>query len=148
MIKEDMIIREMLPEDLDEVCRIEAENFSEPWSRNGFLDSMKEPGTCYLTVLAEGSVVGYCGMLQVLDEADITNVAVDGRYRSQGIGFAMLSRLMEYGKERGVAAFTLEVRQSNAAAIRLYEKLGFENCGIRKNFYAKPTENAVIMWKR
>ena len=87
-------------------------------------------------------------MCQVLEEADITNVAVDVPFRGRGIGFLMLQELMRIGRERGVEAFTLEVRQSNQAAISLYERLGFENCGIRKNFYEKPTEHAVIMWKR
>lgn len=141
-------IRMMQPEDLKEVSRIERENFSKPWSEKGFLDSMNQKNNCYLTVLTDGKVIGYCGMCQVLEEADITNVAVDVPFRGRGIGFLMLQELMRIGRERGVEAFTLEVRQSNQAAISLYERLGFENCGIRKNFYEKPTEHAVIMWKR
>lgn len=148
MMKSNLIIRPMQPEDLDEVCRIEVENFSQPWTKKGFLESINLKNNYYLTVLLEEKVVGYCGMQQVLDEADITNVAVDQSYRQHGIGTFMLTKLMEAGAERGVAAFTLEVRESNMAAIALYEKLGFENCGIRKNFYEKPVENAVIMWKR
>lgn len=148
MMSDRLVIREMQPEDLREVCRIEKENFSLPWSEKGFLDFIKKENTCYLTALLDGKVAGYCGMLQVLDEADITNVAVDMQYRKCGIGYAMLLRLIECGKARGIEAFTLEVRESNAPAIALYEKLGFVNCGIRKNFYERPVENAVIMWKR
>lgn len=135
-------------EDLPEVARIEAEMFSMPWSAQGFADSLRNEDTCYLSVLCEGKIVGYCGMLRVLDEADITNVAVDSGHRGQGIGFAMLSELLKLGEESGIRSFTLEVRESNRAAIALYEKLGFVNCGIRKNFYQKPTEHAVIMWKQ
>lgn len=144
----DLQIRPMKVEDLPEVSRIEAEIFSMPWSQKGFEDSLKKEDTYYLTVFFRDKIVGYCGMLQVLDEADITNVAVLEPYRGQGIGFAMLDELLRCGEERGIVNFTLEVRESNVAAIALYEKLGFENCGIRKNFYEKPTENAVIMWKR
>ncbi len=143
-----LVVRSMKPEDLNEVCRIERESFSQPWSEKGFLDSMNQKNTCYLTALQDGRVAGYCGMLQVMEEADITNVAVDASFRGRGIGFAMLQELMRIGKEHGVEAFTLEVRQSNLTAISLYGRLGFENCGIRKNFYEKPTEHAVIMWKR
>lgn len=148
MVRGELQIRPMQPEDLKEVSRIESETFSVPWSEQGFAASLEEEAACYLTVLYGGKIVGYCGMLQVLDEADITNVAVSRDYRGCGIGFAMLKELLRYGAQRGVAGFTLEVRESNAAAIALYEKLGFENCGIRKKFYEKPVENAVIMWKR
>lgn len=148
MRREELQIRPMKAEDLPEVSRIESEIFSMPWSQKGFEDSLKKEDTTYLTVLLRGKIVGYCGLQQVLDEADITNVAVLAPYRRWGIGFAMLDELLRCAKERGVVNFTLEVRESNAAAIALYEKLGFENCGIRKNFYEKPTENAVIMWKR
>ena len=140
-------IREMQLSDLPEISRIEKENFSLPWSAQGFADSMKQESTCYLSAYVDGKIVGYCGYLQVLDEADITNVAVDAASRRGGIGERMLLELMERGKKNGIRAFTLEVRESNEAAIALYRKLGFEQAGIRKNFYDKPKENAVIMWK-
>lgn len=148
MIKEDIVVCPMRPEDVKEVCRIEEANFSQPWSEKGFLDALNQENYCFISVKIDGKVVGYCGMQQVLDEADITNVAVDCAYRNCGIGYRMLSELLGYGIKRGITAFTLEVRESNAGAIALYEKLGFVNCGIRKNFYEKPRENAVIMWKR
>lgn len=148
MYKDDLQIRQMIVTDLPAVSNIEAETFSMPWSVKGFEDSLMAENTCYLTALCGEKIVGYCGMLQVLDEADITNVAVASLYRGCGIGFSMLQELLRYGEQRGISSFTLEVRESNTAAIALYKKLGFENCGIRKNFYEKPTENAVIMWKR
>lgn len=148
MNQEKIQIREMQPEDLPEVCRIEKQTFSMPWSEKGFFDSLKAENTCYLTVLSEGKVVGYCGLMKVLEEGDITNVAVEETCRGRGVGYAMLKKLLEKGKSQGIEAFTLEVRESNAPAIGLYEKLGFVNCGIRKNYYENPVENAVIMWKR
>lgn len=145
--KDRIEIREMRREDLPEVTRIEKENFTLPWSQQGFLDSMEQENTCYLVACINEKVAGYCGFLQVLDEADITNVAVDATYRRMGVGKRMLTDLIDRGSRRGVKAFTLEVRESNIAAQGLYQKLGFESAGSRKNFYDAPKENAVIMWK-
>lgn len=140
-------IRKMSTEDLMEVARIEKETFSLPWSQQGFADSLAQENTCYLVASIGEKLVGYCGFLQVLDEADITNVAVDAACRKCGVGERMLLELLKAGEDRGVRAFTLEVRESNLAALALYQKIGFETCGVRKNFYDFPKENAVIMWK-
>lgn len=139
-------IEKMQPEDIKEVAGIERRIFTLPWSEQGFLSSLQSEDTLYLVVRKEGRIAGYCGLLQSFDEADITNVAVAEEARNEGLGFAMISELMRLGKERGVARYTLEVRASNAAAIHLYEKLGFQSVGIRKNFYDQPKEDAVIMW--
>lgn len=141
-------IREMQTGDLERVAEIEKSIFSMPWSAKGFADSMEQDCTLFLTAVWDGEIAGYCGMFQSFDEADITNVAVAEKSRGRGIAQAMLKELMKKGKERGIAAYTLEVRVGNAAARRLYEKLGFETAGIRRNFYEKPVEDAVIMWKR
>ncbi|MDD2959197.1 MAG: ribosomal protein S18-alanine N-acetyltransferase [Lachnospiraceae bacterium] len=149
MISGDVIeYRKMSPDDLKQVSEIEKRIFSEPWSQAGFAASLNSKDTVYVSAVKNGRVVGYCGLLQSLEEADITNVAVEETSRGQGIGQAMLTSLMEFGKERGISRFTLEVRKSNQAAIHLYEKLGFESAGIRKRFYQKPEEDAVIMWTR
>lgn len=139
-------IEEMKAEDIGEVAAIERQIFSMPWSEQGFLSSLQSEDTLYLVVRKENRVIGYCGLLQSFDEADITNVAVSADVRNCGVAFAMLSELMARGKKRGIARFTLEVRAGNNAALRLYEKLGFEAVGIRKNFYERPKEDAVIMW--
>lgn len=141
------MIRFMEERDLCAVAEIEKGIFSQPWSRDGFYSSMISKDTIYLVVEKDGEIVAYCGLLQALDEADITNVAVKKESRGQGIAFAMLKELMRLGEEKGINAFTLEVRKSNEAALALYEKLGFEVAGIRKNFYDLPKEDAVIMWK-
>lgn len=141
-------ITRMQAADLDAVAAIENNIFSQPWSKKGFEASLRQPDTLYLTARFEGEIAGYCGLLQSFDEADITNVAVKETYRRKGIAETMLKTLLKLGCERGIEAFTLEVRQSNTGAIALYEKLGFVGCGIRKNFYEKPKEHAVIMWKR
>lgn len=143
-----MEITEMQPEDLQEVAAIEKSIFSQPWSENGFAASLQSKDTLYLAVRLDGELAGYCGLLQSFDEADITNVAVKESCRRQKVAETMLAELLRRGSMRGIRAFTLEVRRGNAGAIALYEKLGFENCGIRRNFYEKPVEDAVIMWKR
>ena len=141
-------IRFMKTEDLEKVAAIESSLFSMPWSAKGFLDSMNLAYTIYLTALWDCKVAGYCGLLQSFEEADITNVAVAKEFQERGIAFAMLVELLKLGNEKGISDYTLEVRVSNAPAIHLYEKLGFVNEGIRKNFYEKPREDAMIMWKR
>ncbi len=139
-------IRGLAEDDLDEVAAIEKRIFSLPWTRKGFEDSLHSPYTKYLVVVKEGQVIGYCGYLRSFEEADITNVAVDGAARRCGVGETMLRELMRRGSEEGVERFTLEVRASNKEAIRLYEKLGFHTEGIRPGFYTLPKEDALIMW--
>ena len=139
-------IKKMLSEDAAEVAAIERMIFSQPWSEKGFLDSLESPDTLYFVVKVQGVIVGYCGLLQSFEEADITNVAVHPEWRGRGIAYQMLQTLMEQGKTRGIERYTLEVRVSNASAIHVYEKLGFTSVGIRKNFYDMPREDAVIMW--
>lgn len=143
-----LVIRKMEEKDLSEVCRIEAESISQPWSRKAFQESIALHYTLFLVAEFEGQVAGYCGCYQSLEEAEITNVAVDRNFRRQGIARKLLQELFRQGKERGAFAYTLEVRVSNLPAIGLYESLGFESVGIRKNFYENPREDAEIMWRR
>lgn len=143
----DVRFRRMEEADLDQVAEIEKSIFSMPWSRQAFLDSIRLAHTIYVVAELGGRIVGYCGCYQVLEEAEITNVAVEKSYRGRGIAFQMLETLMQIGESQGAFAYTLEVRASNLTAIRLYEKLGFQSFGTRKNFYDKPVEDAVIMWR-
>lgn len=144
----ELRIRKMLPEDLSQVCGIEKENFTLPWSEKSFLESMQREDTVFLTALAEDQVVGYIGCYCIDGVGEITNVAVKDTFRRKGAGGRLLERLYEEGALLGAEEFFLEVRESNVAAISLYTRQGFEKRGIRKNFYQKPAENAVIMWKQ
>ena len=144
----EIMIRKMTMDDLDTVVEIEKECFSVPWSKQGFMDALQKTDAYYIVAVTDDRVVGYCGAYGVCDEADINQVAVTGNYRRSGIGERMVRQLLDGLKERGYLYTPLEVRKSNTAAIALYEKLGFVSEGIRKNFYEKPTEDAVIMWKR
>lgn len=141
-----MTIRKMKEEDLAEVCEIEQATFSDPWSAEDFLSSLKEPNNDYLVAVIDGTIAGYCGYWGIAGEGYIYNVAVKKDCRRQRIGYQMLKALLEESSGRGITSFTLEVRYSNEAAIRLYESMGFQSAGIRKDFYTKPKEDAVIMW--
>lgn len=143
-----MIVRQMEPDDISQVAEIEKNTFSIPWSEASFRDTLNREDTLYLVAEEQGEILGYCGLWQSLDEGEIPNVAVKGGYRRRGVGKALLKALFLQGAERGITAFTLEVRAGNAAALRLYEKLGFRAVGVRPGFYVKPVEDAVIMWKR
>jgi len=141
-----MEIRKMTEADLSEVFAIEQETFSDPWSEGDFLSALNEANNGYLIAETEGKVVGYCGYWGIVGEGYIYNVAVKKEFRRQQVGQLMLKTLLEQSLKQGIASFTLEVRCSNEAAIHLYESLGFERAGLRKNFYSKPKEDAVIMW--
>lgn len=141
-----MIFRRMTENDLDKVSAMEKEIFSMPWSKESFRESLLQ-NYSYFFVAEEGDILGYCGVHNFGGDGEITNVAVDKNARGQGVATKMLHYAMEETKKIGVGAFTLEVRVSNTNAIGLYEKLGFENKGIRKNFYENPVEDAMIMWK-
>ena len=144
----ELRIRRMEERDVQQVAAIEAESFSLPWSEQAFRDSLAMYHTIFLVADLEGRIAGYCGWYQSLEEAEITNVAVKQELRGKGIARELLQELFRVGTAQGVFAYTLEVRVSNTPAIHLYESLGFENVGIRRDFYEKPTEDAMIMWRR
>lgn len=140
-------IRLMNDADVEQVAKIEKEIFSKPWSAKSFLDSLNSDNTLYVVAQENDVVVGYCGMYMSYGEGNITNVAVSPGFRRQGIAKKTLDYILKLAVENGITDVTLEVRETNVPAIRMYEQLGFEDAGIRKNFYEKPKENALIMWK-
>lgn len=140
-----MIIRRMKPEDAPEAALIEVENFSVPWSEQSFREAAVREGNIYVVAEEDGEILGYAGAWCVFGEADITNVCVRADKRKKGIATKMLRFLIEEGVHKEISTFFLEVRESNLAAIALYEKFGFQKIGIRKNFYEKPVENGIVM---
>ncbi len=143
-----IVYRRMRPEDVPFISRLEEETFSMPWSAESFLQMIEREDNEYFVAEEDGHLLGGCGLLLIAGEGNITNVAVVPEARRRGVASGLLTYLMAEGDRAGLTAYTLEVRVSNAAAIGLYEKLGFISEGIRPNFYEKPTEDAVIMWKR
>ena len=112
------------------------------------LTDVEKEDTAYFVAEEDGRLLGGCGLLLIAGEGNITNVVVAPEARRRGVAAKLLAYLMEEGCRAGLNAYTLEVRVSNTAAIGLYEKLGFVSEGIRPNFYEKPAEDAMIMWKR
>ena len=140
-----MLIRQMEGRDIPAVAELEKQVFSMPWSAKALEESLQQNHYIFLVAEIEGSVAGYMGLYQVLDEADVTNVAVGCQYRRRGIGAALLTRALEMVQDRGIVLVNLEVRAGNAGAIALYEKAGFQMIGRRKGFYEKPMEDAILM---
>ena len=142
------MIRRMRESDLEGAARLEKRYFSVPWTREQLGESLQSGQYLFLVAEENGQVAGYAGLLRVMDEGDVTNVVVDEAYRGKGLGTRLMAALLEEGRGCGMKEFTLEVRVSNQRAIRLYESLGFVQEGIRKRFYERPVEDALIMWKR
>lgn len=137
-------IRRMQDADVEVVAAIEAQTFSQPWSRDAFLRSLGDNNMCFY-VAVDKVAIGYIGICMAADEAEITNVAVTKEYRRQGIAAMLMKHAMADMTRQGIRRAFLEVRCSNRAAISLYEKLGFSISGIRKRFYRNPTEDAYLM---
>lgn len=140
------MIRLMREEDLEAAAELEKQCFSVPWSKKSLQESLSNPDYLFLAAEKEGKVVGYAGLLKIVEEGDVTNIAVLPNCRKQGIGTALTEALIREGQKAGLSSFTLEVRASNEAAISIYEKLGFRSAGVRKGFYDSPKEDALIMW--
>lgn len=141
-------IDDMRKEDLEQVSTMEAACFSMPWSKKSFEENLNRSDAVYVVARDGDKVLGYCGAYVILNEADINQVAVEPLHRKKGVGGKMLAVLLDKLGKAGADAVTLEVRKSNEAAIALYESMGFVTEGIRKKFYEKPVEDALIMWKR
>lgn len=139
-------IVKMSSEHIPEIAELEKECFSLPWSENALAEEMRNENSHFLVAVCE-KVLGYIGVQEICGEAYITNVAVFGEQRKSGIGRALLKAACNGAKARDCEFITLEVRESNRAAISLYESEGFEKAGIRKNFYSAPVENGVIYTK-
>ena len=132
---------------IKEIARLEEICFSEPWSEEGILEAYRL-GTKFFAAEADKKLIGYIGIKAVIDEGYITNIAVFPRFRRRGVAKALLNKVFEFAKEKGLSFVSLEVRPSNTEAVSLYEKTGFREEGRRKNFYRLPLEDALIMTKR
>lgn len=146
-MSKEILYREMIEQDIPSVVGIEEEAFATPWTEEIFEHEMNGNAYAHYIVAVENEeVIGHCGMWVVLDECHITNVAVRKRLRGHGIGEKLMSEAIKLCKEMNVKLMTLEVRVSNHTAQSLYRKLGFQDGGIRKNYYTDDRENALVMW--
>jgi ribosomal-protein-alanine N-acetyltransferase len=126
------------------VAELERQNFSEPWPDIAVRGELTNKLALWLVALEDGEVVGYVGSQTVLQEADMMNIAVADSHRRRGIAKMLVEELI---RQLDAYQLTLEVRASNAPAISLYEALGFRQVGLRKNYYRKPKEDALILRK-
>lgn len=127
-----------------EAAEIERLCFSDPWSERGLMMLADGRGVAFACV-EQGRLAAYAGMICVLDEGEIVNVATHPDFRRRGYARAALRRLIKYADDNGIVTLALEVRESNAPAVALYGSEGFFAAGKRKNFYSRPVEDAIIM---
>lgn len=144
----DIKLRKLTIDDLKDILEIEEKCFSVPWSKEAFESEINHKFTYYCCIEINKKVIGYAGLWKIIDEGHITNIAVLPMYRKKGYGNNLIKNLINYCNKNSIVSMTLEVRESNEAAINLYRKNGFEIAGIRPNYYTKPVENAAIMWRK
>ena len=147
-----MLIRKMEITDCEAVYHLFAECFSKPWSFAAIKDMFAKSDYYNLVAVDDkicpdsgDRILGYSGIIKLLDEADIVNVAVSPASRKQGIATRLMESLLKDSEKMGIHSIYLEVREHNKAAIRLYERSGFKETGMRKNYYTDPSEHAILM---
>lgn len=137
----------MRPAHVAQIAALEKICFSDPWSVRSIATELENPLSLWLVALDGEEVAAYIGSQSVLDEADMMNLAVAPMYRRQGVGERLVLALVDRLRSRGVCRLSLEVRDSNAPALALYTKLGFQQVGLRPNYYLEPREDARILRK-
>lgn len=132
---------------IEQIERLEDECFSLPWTRDFIRSQLPDERHIFLVAVSGERLLGYVGMMYVLDEGYISNVAVAKDFRRQGLADALIDELTRRAAKLSLAFMTLEVRESNVPAIALYKKHGFTEVGKRKNYYELPREDALLMTK-
>lgn len=132
-------------EHLAQMAQIEREAFDQPWSVNMFIPEVEDKNAHYIVGTRGDEVICYGGFHKVLDEAHITNIAVKDTNRGKGIGRLLLGQLIDDARRNGINYMTLEVKDGNVAAIKLYQSYGFKVAGVRKKYYNNQYD-ALIMW--
>ena len=140
-----MKIETMQKKHVSSVAQIAADSLPESWSETAFEEELENPAATVFVALSGDEVIGIGGVQRVLDEAYITNIATHKNFRKKGAGSKILDTIINHCKKEKCSFVSLEVRVSNVAAIKLYEKYGFVSQGIRRGFYSHPTEDANIM---
>jgi ribosomal-protein-alanine N-acetyltransferase len=143
------VVRLDSPAQVDAVLAIEEQAFTNPWTREMHVAELQNRNVsyCYLASDAGGRAVGFCSFWHVADELHINNLAVLPEVRRQGVASALLNHVIREGVVLGARRATLEVRQSNLAARQLYERFGFVVAGVRRGYYSKPEEDALVLWR-
>ena len=141
----DLRICDASSEHVEQLEALERVCFSIPWTKEQLLSQLPDESHCFLVAMEGEKLMGYVGMMHVLDEGYISNVAVVPEVRREGIGDSLISALLQRAEDLGLSFVTLEVRAGNLPAIALYEKHGFVRVGLRKKYYDSPKEDAILM---
>ena len=139
-------IIDMHLQDLDLIANVLQSDFDKFWNYNVFKSELENGNSKYLIAKINGKIVGFAGIIPIVDEADISNIVVHKDFRNKHIGSYLLEALLNLATSLNLKTINLEVRESNIPAIKLYEKFGFEVCGLRKKYYDN-IENAILMKK-
>ena len=146
----DCFIRPLSSEtDIDDILRIESISFTNPWTREMYLSELEHRDVSFFYIArdAVGEAIGFCSCWLVLDEIHINNLAVLPEQRRSGVASALIEHVLKEGGARGAHRATLEVRRSNEPARKLYEKFGFSVTAVRRGYYTRPDEDALILWR-
>ena len=143
------VIEPLAHDDIDDVLALEEASFTNPWTRAMYLAELENSSVsfCFIARSADRTAIGFCSFWLVVDELHINNLAVLPDFRRNGIASMLLQFVMQKGVALGARRATLEVRRSNEAARVLYERLGFSIAGVRPDYYSKPVEDALILWR-
>lgn len=143
----DIIIRKMELIDIDQVLEVEHASFPTPWPRDIFYQEISRNQHAHYFVVQVGEeIIGYAGLWVVVDDAQITNIAILPTYRGRKIGENLFNYVLQFAMKMGVSRLSLEVRISNIVAQKMYRKFGLVPGGIRRNYYTDNNEDALVMW--
>ena len=141
-----MSIRPMRKSDVSAVYEVECACFRSPWSKNSLAGELRNPVAHYHVLDIDGTVAGFAGMWVLFEEAHITNIGVLPEQRRNGYAFALMLSMMEHAQGLGATGMTLEVRETNFGAQKLYQRLGFAQNGYRPRYYEDTGEGAQLLW--
>ena len=146
MQNNNVLVFNMNSQDLDLIANNLESNFDNFWNYNIFKSELENGNSKYLVAKIDNEIVGFAGIIPIVDESDISNIVVHKDFRNRKIGSCLLESLINLATSLNLKCINLEVRESNIPAIKLYEKYGFEVCGLRKKYYNN-SENAILMKK-
>ena len=135
--------------EIDAILAIEEASFTNPWTREMYVAEFENRGAsyCYVARTPSSEIVGFCSFWRIVDELHINNLAVQPKHRRHGIATSLLRHVLREGARLGAGRVTLEVRRSNETARLLYERMGFSVGGVRRAYYTKPVEDAIVLWR-
>lgn len=147
-MNQNLRVRRMEVGDLLRAAALEQSSFSQPWSEKLLAEGLNSPLDTYFVCTCENEIAGYCVLRVLADEGELQRIAVFSEYRRQGVGRKLMEAMLAAAREEGASSVSLEIRESNVGAMRLYEEYGFCQEAVRKKYYQEPEEDAVIMWNR